>query len=142
MRRTLLLLYETRPRSPLPLLARLARRCGSGQELTLDHARGGGILITIEAPEKVPSRTITSRSHRLSDEREGASDRGEKPMRIRAEPIQLDRFAIDATFGTEKVRLEYAVLKQTDGGLTVAARLPRGTPMCAPKSPASCAAFR
>ena len=36
----------------------------------------------------------------------------------------LDRFGLDATFGSEKARLEYAVLKQTDGGVTVAARIP------------------
>jgi hypothetical protein len=43
---------------------------------------------------------------------------------VRAEPVQLDRFGMDATFGADKVRLEYAVLAQSDGGVTVAARIP------------------
>jgi hypothetical protein len=38
--------------------------------------------------------------------------------------VQLDRFAVDAAFGADKVRMEYAVLRQTDGGVTAAARLP------------------
>jgi hypothetical protein len=48
----------------------------------------------------------------------------EKPTRARAEPITLDLFAIDATAENQKRRLEYAVLKQSDGGATVAANLP------------------
>jgi hypothetical protein len=50
----------------------------------------------------------------------------DRPVRVRAEPVQLDRFGLDATFGMDKVRLEYAVLRQTDGGATVAARIPAG----------------
>ncbi len=50
----------------------------------------------------------------------------EKPVRIRAEPVQLDRFAMEATIGANKLRLEYAVLRQTDGGVTIAATLPTG----------------
>ena len=38
--------------------------------------------------------------------------------------MQLDRFGLDATFGQDKARLEYAVLKQSDGGATVAVRIP------------------
>ena len=48
----------------------------------------------------------------------------EKPTRVRGEPAPLDRFAIDATVKNEKVRLEYAVLRQTDGGVTAAANIP------------------
>ena len=48
----------------------------------------------------------------------------EQPHRLRSEPVVLDRFGIDAEFGKDKARLEYAILKQTDGGVTVAARIP------------------
>ncbi len=96
-----------------------------GKQITLDHARGGGILITVEAPVKVPAAAdyLKEVTGYLTKEKAQVTAT-EKPVRIRSEPIQLDRFSLDATFGTEKVRLEYAVLKQTDGGLTVAARLP------------------
>ncbi|MCI0705510.1 MAG: hypothetical protein L0241_31000 [Planctomycetia bacterium] len=96
-----------------------------GKQVTLDHARGGGILITVEPPAKVPTADDYRKEALGFLEKQKAQVTGsEKPTRLRAEPVTLDRFAIDATFGTEKVRLEYAVLKQTDGGVTVAARLP------------------
>jgi hypothetical protein len=38
--------------------------------------------------------------------------------------VPLDRFGLDATFGKDAVRLEYAVLRQADGGATAAARVP------------------
>ncbi|VTR93459.1 Uncharacterized protein OS=Pirellula staleyi (strain ATCC 27377 / DSM 6068 / ICPB 4128) GN=Psta_2561 PE=4 SV=1 [Gemmata massiliana] len=96
-----------------------------GKQVTLDHARGGGILITLEPPAKVPApddylKEVTG----FLTKEKAQITATEKPEQIRAEPVQLDRFSLDATFGTEKVRLEYAVLKQTDGGVTVAARLP------------------
>ncbi|MBP3953959.1 hypothetical protein J8F10_01405 [Gemmata sp. G18] len=96
-----------------------------GKQLTLDHARGAGVLITLESPAKVPvpDDYLKEVTGFLAKEKAQITA-SEKPVQIRSEPVQLDRFSLDATFGTEKVRLEYAVLKQTDGGLTVAARLP------------------
>src|SRR5439155_9932222 len=49
------------------------------------------------------------------------------PTRVRPEPGQLDRFTLAVEFEKEAARLEYAVLKQTDGGATVASRLPAAT---------------
>lgn len=96
-----------------------------GRQVTLDHARGGGILITVEPPAKVPSADdyLKETTDFLAKQKAQVTAT-EKPVRLRAEPVQLDRFALDATLGTDKVRLEYAVLRQTDGGVTVAARLP------------------
>ena len=96
-----------------------------GRQVTLDHRRGAGILITVEPPERVPAPDdyLKEVSGFLTKEKAQITAT-EKPVRVRAEPVTLDRFALDATTGTEKVRLEYAILKQTDGGLTVAARLP------------------
>jgi hypothetical protein len=96
-----------------------------GKQVTLDHAGGAGMLITVEPVAKVPSaedyaKEITGFLQKQKAEITAA----EKPMRVRAEPVQLDRFGMDATTGKDKVRLEYAVLKQTDGGVTVAANIP------------------
>ncbi|HJZ54642.1 MAG TPA: hypothetical protein VKE74_06765 [Gemmataceae bacterium] len=97
-----------------------------GKQVTLDHARfGGGILITVEPAAKVPSADEYAREITTFLRKEKAEvTASEPPTRVRAEPVQLDRFRMDAAFGSEKVRLEYAVLKQSDGGATVAARLP------------------
>jgi hypothetical protein len=96
-----------------------------GKQLTLDHARGGGVLITIEAPAQVPSPDdyLAEVKGFLTKQKATVTD-AEKPVRLRTEPVRLDRFTFDVTIGTNKQRLEYAVLKQTDGGATVAATLP------------------
>jgi hypothetical protein len=100
-----------------------------GRQLTLDHARGGGILVTVEAAGKVPTaddylKEVTA----FLTKQNAAVTAAEKPVRLRAEPVRLDRFAFDATVGAKPQRLEYAVLKQTDGGVTLAATLPADDP--------------
>ena len=97
-----------------------------GKQVTLDHVRlGGGMLITLEPASKVPVvedylREVTAFLHK---EKAKVSVLNQ-PTRVRPEPGQLDRFTLDVTFEKDAARLEYAVLKQTDGGATLAARLP------------------
>jgi len=96
-----------------------------GKQVTLDHARGSGILITVEPATKVPSATDYAKEITAFLQKQKATlTATENPTRVRAEPVQLDRFAFEATFGMEKARLEYAVLTQSDGGVTVAGRIP------------------
>ena len=97
-----------------------------GKQVTIDHPRlGGGILVTVEAAAKVPTPDDYLKEIAAFLQKEKAQVLGsEKPTRVRSDPVLLDRFAVDAAFGPDRVRLEYAVLKQTDGGATVAARLP------------------
>ena len=96
-----------------------------GNQVTLDHARGGGILITVEAPAKVPTvDDYLKETLAVLEKQKATVASTDKPVRVRAEPVQLDRFAIDATISSNKLRLEYAVLRQTDGGVTIAATIP------------------
>jgi hypothetical protein len=121
-----LLLYDN-PNLGVRFLYPRGWRVGAvqGKQVTLDHARGGGILITVEPAARVPTAEDYMKEALGFLERQKARVTGtDKPTRLRAEPVVLDHFALDATFGEEKVRLEYAVLKQADGGVTVAARLP------------------
>lgn len=122
-----LLLYDD-PRLGLRFLYPRGWRVGAvqGKQLTLDHARhGGGILVTVEPAAKVPTAEAYLKETTAFLEKEKARVAvAQRPERVRAEPITLDRFALDVLFGTEPARVEYAVLKQTDGGATVSARLP------------------
>ncbi len=121
-----LLLYDN-PDLGIRFLYARGWRVGAvqGKQVTLDHARGAGILLTIEPPAKVPTADDYLKEVATFLAKEKAQITAtEKPVRIRAEPVLLDRFSLDATIASEKVRLEYAVLKQTDGGVTIAARLP------------------
>ncbi|MFO0826114.1 MAG: hypothetical protein U0792_23860 [Gemmataceae bacterium] len=121
-----LLLYDD-PRLGVRFLYPRGWRVGAvqGKQVTLDHARGSGILITVEPDSKVPTADDFAKEILAFLTKQKATITAtEKPTRVRAEPVQLDRFAFEATFGMEKARLEYAVLKQTDGGVTVAGRIP------------------
>ena len=97
-----------------------------GKQVTLVRGRTeAGMLITVEPPGRVPTPDAYLKEIGEFLRKEKAQVTGtDRPVRLRGEPGQLDAFAVDAAFGTEKVRLEYAVLRQTDGGVTVAARLP------------------
>jgi hypothetical protein len=96
-----------------------------GRQVTIDHARGAGILVTVEPAARMPSAEdyLTESTAFLAKQKADVTAT-DKPTRVRTEPVLLDRFGLDATFGSDKARLEYAVLKQTDGGATVAARIP------------------
>ncbi len=100
-----------------------------GRQVTLDHAQlGGGILITLAVAGKVPTADDYLRETTTFLQKEKALvNVVTKPVRVRPDPIQLDRFALDVTFEKDASRMEYAVITQTDGGATVAARLPAAT---------------
>lgn len=125
-----LLLYDD-PRLGVRFLYPRGWRVGAvqGKQLTLDHSRlGGGILVTVEPAAKTPSADDYLRETTAFLDKEKAKVTvATRPTRIRAEPITVDRFALDVAFGADTARMEYAVLKQTDGGATVAARLPAAT---------------
>jgi hypothetical protein len=96
-----------------------------GNQVTLDHARGAGLLVTVDPPSKVPTpEELLKESLSVLEKQKATVTAQEKPQRVRKEPVTLDRFSVDATVGKNALRLEYAILKQTDGGATVAATLP------------------
>ena len=121
-----LLLYDD-PRLGVRFLYPRGWRVGvvQGKQVTLDHARGSGMLITVESTAKVPSaEDYAKEAASVLEKQKAEITSTDKPTRVRSEPVTLDRFGFDATVGKEAVRLEYAVLRQTDGGVTVAARIP------------------
>jgi hypothetical protein len=97
-----------------------------GKQVKLDHSAGGAhILITVEPPGKVPTAEDYQRETVADLKKDNAEVREQqKPTRVRSDPVTLDRFSVDARFGADKpVRVESAVLRQTEGGATVAATL-------------------
>ena len=96
-----------------------------GRQLTLDESKGGGILLTIEATDRL------STAEKYQDEVKGFLAKQQAkispilaPVRTAEKPNRVDRFGIDAEFKTGKTRLEYAVCSGPHGGVLVAARLP------------------
>ena len=96
-----------------------------GRQLTLDEPRGGGILLTVEATDRLPT------VEKYQDEVKAFLAKQQAkiapialPVRGAEKPIRIDRFGVDAEFKTGKVRLEYAVTSGPKGGVLLAARLP------------------
>ena len=96
-----------------------------GRQVAIDHARGAGVFITVEPTSKTPTAEEYQKevSEFLQKQKKATITGINKPVQVRAGPT-LDRFGFDAAFGTDKVRMECAVLKQTDGGITAAATIP------------------
>jgi hypothetical protein len=95
-----------------------------GRQLTLDEPGDGGILLTVEPPASVPTAEQYLRETReFLDKQKWAVSSTEQPRRVSDNP-RLERFAVVAVVKREPLRLEYAVLAQPEGGVTVAARFP------------------
>ena len=96
-----------------------------GRQVTLDEPKGGGILVSLEPLESLPTadQFLTETRDFLTKQKWSVTGT-DAPRRWQERPAIVDRFALDAEVNRESVRLEYAVIRQTDGGATVAARLP------------------
>jgi len=96
-----------------------------GRQVTIDHARGAGVFITVESTSRTPTAEDYQKevSEFLQKQKKATIGAIDKTIRVRSEP-NLDRFGFDAAFGSEKIRMECAVLKQSDGGITAAATIP------------------
>src|SRR5262249_4580010 len=93
-----------------------------GNQVSLEHNRkGGGILITLEPPAKLPTaEQFVVEAKEQVKTLKGTVTGTDGPRRSGG----LDRFALDAQIGGNKVKLAYAILRKEDGGATFAARLP------------------
>lgn len=97
-----------------------------GRQVTLDGPNGAGILLTVESTGSLPSvRQYLVETEGFLKEQKARVGTLSAPRRVTPGPRMLDRFGLDADIMDDAVRMEYAVVTQTEGGITVAARLPR-----------------
>ena len=102
-------------------------RVGSvqGRQVTLDEPRGGGILLTVETTDRLPTvEKYQDEVKAFLAKQQAKIAPMAAPVRTADKPIRIDRFGIDAELKTGKARLEYAVTSGPKGGVLVAARLP------------------
>ena len=98
-----------------------------GKQLTVEESRGGGILLTVDSSATLPTaEQYLTESRNYLRQQKWVLNGTEPVKRVADRPARLDRFALDAEVNRERVRMEYAVLTQPEGGVTVAARLPWG----------------
>jgi hypothetical protein len=92
-----------------------------GRQLTIDSADGNGLLLTLEPVNKVPTG-----AQFLTESRDWLQ--GQKAKLVRIDPPRqvqagLEHFALEAEMGGQKFLMDYFVLRQDQGGATLAARL-------------------
>ncbi|MCZ2343401.1 MAG: hypothetical protein LC104_16650 [Bacteroidales bacterium] len=93
-----------------------------GQQLTIEESRGGGILLTLEPADKLPTAEqllAETRAYLRSQKWTVTAVDPPRPWTDR-----VSRFALNADTENKPVRMEYAVWTGDGGGIVVAARLP------------------
>jgi hypothetical protein len=102
-------------------------RVGSvrGRQVTLDESGGGGILITLESADKVPtgSQFLTESRDYLTSQK-AKIVRTDAPKQMHGATGALEHFALEVEMGGTRSLMDYYVIRQGPTGATLAARLP------------------
>ncbi len=120
-----LLLYDNPDLGVRLLYPRRWRVAGvRGRQIGLDEANGSGVLLTLEVPGRLPTGAAF-----LAESREWLLKQKAKvlgtvpPQQVQAAPKALEHFALDAEVSGQRVLMDYYVVRQSQGGATLAARL-------------------
>lgn len=96
-----------------------------GRQLTLDGPNGAGILLTLESPNRLPTAVAyLEESLEFLKKAKAKTANVQQPKRVQDKPA-VDRFALDADLDGQKVRMDYSVVTQSEGGVTIATRILR-----------------
>jgi hypothetical protein len=95
-----------------------------GRQLALDEPRGSGLLLTVEAPARLPTGGQYLQESRTYLQQQKATVLRVEPVRLlQAGPPAVEQFALDLQLGGGRARMEYFVVRDAGGGVVVAARL-------------------
>lgn len=95
-----------------------------GRQVTVDEPGGSGVLITPDPPEKLPSgRHYLAEVQDWLRQQKAQVWRTEPPRALDGAPAGSETFALEADVGGQRMRLHYYVVRQKNGGATLAARL-------------------
>jgi hypothetical protein len=94
-----------------------------GAQVALATSDGNGVLITVDAPEQVPTaNAFVEESRGWVEKQKGKVLRPYSPARLRDKPT-LDAFALEVELNKQKVWMDYYVTAQSGGGATIAGRM-------------------
>ncbi len=119
------LLYDNAEQGVKFLYPRRWRIAGvNGRQITLDEPRGSGVLLTLEAPAKVPTGAQFMQEVRnWLAQQKATLGRQENPRQIQGGANSLEWFGLEAEVKGQKAWLDYWIVRQAQGGATVAGRL-------------------
>jgi hypothetical protein len=96
----------------------------NGRQIGLDEPHGNGILMTVEPLNRIPTGAQYLQESRDFLAGQKATIVSTDPLRLLQDaPLSLEHFAIDAAVARQRLRMEYYVIRQPQGGATLAARL-------------------
>ena len=99
----------------------------NGRQITLDEPRGNGLLITLESSAKLPTSVqFQQEARNWLTQQKATIVRVENPRQVQPAPKALEWFGMDADMAKQRMWLDYWVIRQAQGGATVAARLSLG----------------
>jgi hypothetical protein len=96
-----------------------------GHVFVLEEPKGGGIQVTLEPPQRVPTAAqLLQEMQTAIVQKKGRLTGRDDPRRLRGAPQELDHFALSAEMDGRRALLDYYILRQTVGGATAVAYLP------------------
>jgi hypothetical protein len=91
------------------------------RQVTLDEMSGNGLLVTLEAPARIPTAAQFQAEVRAwLGQQKAKILRADEPRRVFAD---AESFALEAEIGGQRVTMTYWIIRQPGGGATMAARL-------------------
>ena len=122
-----LLLYDNADLGIRFLYPRRWRMAGDlGQQVRLDGSNGSGVLLTLEPPARMPSAVQFLEESRnwFASQKGSKVLRSDPPQRVQAAPRALDHFTMEVDREGKRMLMDYYVVNQAAGGVTLAASLP------------------
>jgi hypothetical protein len=120
-----LLLYDNSDLGIRFLYPRRWRVAGvRGRQLGVDEANGSGLMLTVEPAERVPTGAqFLAEARKWLGEQKAKVVRVGAPTLVQAAPNTLEHFSIDMESQGKPALMDYYVIRQKNGGVTLAARL-------------------
>lgn len=101
-----------------------------GQQIMLDSSEGAGIVITLESNQKLPTANRFYQEARDWLSKQKANLRYvTRPYREQARATDIEHFTIEAEMSQQRFVMDYFVVRDSNQGATLAARLPYGKGM-------------
>lgn len=95
-----------------------------GSQVVLDETKGSGLLLTLEPLGRLPTASqYLVESRDWLKQQQGRVLRESTPQRVEGALGDLERFTIDMELADKRAIMDYYVIRQPQGGATVAARL-------------------
>ena len=94
------------------------------KNILLDEVNGNGMLITLEAAARTPTAAqFLTESRDYLEKQKAKVLRINPPQRLGQPPHDLEHFGLEIDMGGQAATMDYYIVRQAQGGATLAARL-------------------